>query len=269
MDRFEPIHDAHAIEQVALAALVSQPLEDAELAAALNTAEQFRSELPGTQQLQLQTISFGVLGIPPRSPGGPFGKLFTSTRRDGSIESELRVDRNGIAFRTTAYTRWAGIWEQARRYFEALLPLYLARGEIGSIALNYIDKFYWDGKAEDMRPNVLLRPGSPYVCPHVYDATDLWHSHTGVFHRVDETIKRLININLDCNDENKPEQRRTVTITTVLTDMLNQPGYSPLRLGDLGIKFFCDRATTLHADNKVIVGEILTDQMCHRIGLTD
>ena len=269
MGRFEPIHDAHAIEQVALVALFSQPLEEDQLTIAFTVAEQFRSELPGTHQLQLQTISIGLVGMSPKSPGGLFGKLFTSTRKDGSIESELRVDRNGITFRTTAYTRWAGIWDQARRYFETLFPLYIAGAEIASVALNYIDKFYWDGNAAEMRPDSLLRVGSPYVCPYVYQATDLWHSHMGIFLRLNESIRRLVNINLDCNDENPPTRRRVVTVTTVLTDMLNQPGYSAIRLGDSATKFFCDRARELHADNKAILGQIVNDQMCRRIGLTD
>lgn len=263
MGRFEPIHDAHAIEQVALGVGISQALGDAELSAVLGTAEQFKAELPGVQQLQ--TITIGALAAAP-SPRGPTGKQFSRMRPDGSAESELRLDRNGIAFRTTAYTRWPAIWEQARKYFEVLLPMYFAGGEIASIALNYVDKFYWDGDLSQMRPDALLRGASPYVCPHVYEATNMWHSYTGAFRQAGAAIKRLVNINLDCIDEPQPAQRRSVTITTVLTDLLNQPGYAQTKAS---IEFFCSRATQLHADNKLILGEILTEEMCHRIGLKD
>src|SRR5262249_45211518 len=81
MSRFEPIHDAHAIEQVALAVLVAKPLADSDLTAAFGLAEQFRSELPITQQLQLQTIAIGLIGLPPGGPSaGAFGRQYTSTR---------------------------------------------------------------------------------------------------------------------------------------------------------------------------------------------
>ena len=268
MSRFEPIHDAHAIEQVALVVSMSQGLADAEFNAACAAADRFKAELPGTQQLQFQTIALGAFGIPP-AMGAFGGRVFTSSRKDGSIESELRVERHGIGFRTTAYTRWPLIWEQARRYFETLLPFYLAGAEIASISLNYVDKFFWDGDSLAMAPNLLLRPGSAFICPHVFEAKDLWHSHMGVFQRADQAIKRLLNINLDCLDENQPAPRRIVTITTILTDMLNQAGYAPLHRPDSGTEFFCMRANQLHEDNKTLLAEIINDRMCKRIGLTE
>lgn len=269
MGRFEPIHDAHAIEQVALVAQTSRNLEDAELTAVAQAAEQFKTELPNVMQLQTVAFGFGSFPTVPRLPSPFGGVVLNKPRANGTIESELRLDRAAITFRTTNYTRWPEVWKQARRYFETLLPIYAPTGEIGAIVLNYVDKFYWNGEVAEMRPTELLRPGSPYVCPHVFGATDLWHSHLGAFHRADDTVKRLLNINLDCVDESQPATRRVVSITTVLTDMLGQPGYAALRVSDAGVGFFCNRAEELHAVSKVIIGDILNDHACRRIGLLD
>ena len=269
MGRFEPIHDAHAIEQVALVLQTARPLDDAQIAGASEAAERFKSELPGVAQIQQFSFGFGTIGALPRVPVPFAGRVLTKTRPDGVIESELRLERGAITFRTTAYTRWDAIWAQARRYFETLLPFYVPASEIGAVALNYVDKFYWDGDVTEMRPKALLRPGSPYVCPHVYDARDLWHSHMGSFEAIDEVAKRLLNINLDCNDENQPQKRRVVSVTTVLTDMLGQPGYVAPELANSGVEFFCERAERLHSGSKSTLAAILDDQMCRRIGLKD
>jgi len=270
MGRFEPIHDAHAIEQVALVLQTQRNLDDAELTAIAKAAEQFRGEFTNLMQLQTMSFGFGSLGVAPRVAPNQFaGTALVKTRESGIIESELRLDRSSVSFRTTTYTRWPEVWAQIRRYFAAVLPIYAPAGEINAIALNYVDKFYWDGEAAEMRPTALLRDDSPYVCPFVFEAEDLWHSHVGAFRRVDDLVKRLININLDCLDEEQPAKRRIVSITTVLTDTLGNAGYGVLEVDDAGVKFFCDRAEQLHIESKAIVGEILNEQACQRIGLRE
>ena len=36
-----------------------------------------------------------------------------------------------------------------------------------------------EGDVKDLRVHDLLRIGSRYVAPHVFELTDLWHSDTG------------------------------------------------------------------------------------------
>jgi hypothetical protein len=121
-----------------------------------------------------------------------------------------------------------------------------------------------------MRPKSLLRPNSGYVVPSVYELNDLWHSYTGHFSKIDEFVKRLTNINVDCLDENIQggNSRRIVAIGTIITDMLNQPGYTPFAAAASdAMAFFQRQVPALHAANKSTLMGLIDDRMCKRIGL--
>jgi uncharacterized protein (TIGR04255 family) len=272
---FEPMHAAHAIEQVAFVLQVDRSLEDTQLGEAVAAVqEQFggaAGELPGRADIQTMTFSFGPLGHLGQGPVPTGGRVYNRTRQDGTLESELRVERLSIVYRTTAYTRWADIWGRARRYFATLLPVYTQVGTITAINLNFQDKFFWDGDIALCRPAALLRPQSNYVCPHVYAARDLWHSHTGAFSRADANTKRLLNVNLDCLDETAtPPQRRFVAITTGLTDQLNQSGYTVTALhGADAVNYLDQHLPVLHNLSKDTFRNVINDAMCQRIALDD
>lgn len=266
---FEPIHEAHAIEQVLFALQIDRPLDDAAFSEVRKVAEQFQSELPGHAEIQGITLAIGAPGPTPQDALA--GSVFRKVRPDGTIESELRVDRLSVTFRTTLYTRWDAVWIRARKYFDAVIPKYVSQASISGIGLNFVDKFAWSGKPTECRPDSLLRKGSKYICPHIYLAQDLWHSHTGIFLRVDDATKRLLNINIDCVDENRPNgSRRVIAIKTVLTDLINQPGYVPSKVaaGDVG-GFLDAHMQKLHVFGKEVFGSTINDEMSKRIALID
>lgn len=266
--RFEPLHEAHAIEQVMFVVQVDRPLDDTNIAAIYRVAEQFQPELPGRAEIQGLALTIGSRGS---SRPISAGRVFSRTRPDGTIESELRVERDSVTFRTTIYTRWSAIWAQARRYFDTIIPMYASHASIGGISINFVDKFLWVGTAAECRPNLLLRPGSIYLCPHVYNVQDLWHSHTGAFLRVSNETKRLLNINVDYLDENRPNGiQRVVAITTVLSDLMNQPGYAPSQVAaNAAVEFLDSHMRQLHDFGKEVFGKIINDDMCRRIALVN
>jgi uncharacterized protein (TIGR04255 family) len=266
--RFEPLHEAHAIEQVIFVVQIDRPLDDTNIAAIYKVAEQFQPELPGRVEIQGFALTIGS-----RGPSGPIsaGRVFSRTRPDGTTESELRVERDSVTFRTSLYTRWNEIWGQARKYFDAIVPMYVGQANISGISLNYVDKFLWVGVPAECRPNILLRPESIYLCPYVYNVQDLWHSHTGAFMRVSNETKRLLNVNVDCLDENRPNGiQRVVAITTVLSDLINQPGYAPSQVAaNAATEFLDTRMRQLHDFGKEVFGKIINDDMCRRIALVN
>lgn len=270
--RFEPIHDAHAIEQVAFVLQIDRPLDEAGFVEAHKAAEKFKTDLPGVSDIQGFRIALGApvpAGFIPPVPS--IGKVFTRTGPDGVVQSELRVERMSLIYRTLLYTRWDAVWAQARKYLDVLIPKYVAPACISGIGLNFVDKFVWNGTASECRPSLLLRPASKFITPHVYEAEDLWHSHTGAFLRHDSQTKRLVNINVDYNDENPPEGlRRVVVVTTVLNDMLNQPGYGPLEVTpEAAVSVFDAHMQRLHVFAKMAFGNIINDEMSKRIALTE
>lgn len=270
-ERFEPLHEAHAIEQVLFVVQISPALDDRALAEARKIAGQFRSELPGSTEIQGFAMAIGGPGPMTPIPTGPMvGSVFHRTRPDGTIENELRIERASVTFRTTSYTRWDAVWTQASKYLSALVPHYLSRASLSALSLNFVDKFVWAGEVGRAGAGLLLRSGSNYLCPHIFAAEDLWHSHTGVFLRPNDATKRLLNINVDCLDQSQPDgQRRVVGITTVLTDFLNQPGYTATVVSPDDRSFIDHRMKQLHNFSKETFGNIINDDMSKRIALID
>ena len=271
---YEPIHSAHAIEQAVFSVQIEQPLADNQLAVVRKSAEQFTTELPGRAEIQGFRLGLGPVSPMGFAPPSSFGSVLNRTGPDGVVESELRIDRMSMTFRTTRYSCWSSVWADAKRYFAALLPIYASTPRnVKTISLSFNDKFVWSGDSTRSEPASLLRRGSKYLSPHVFETKDLWHTHTGMFLRADDRTKRLLNVNVDCLDEFVPqtnENRRVVAITTVLTDMLDQPGFASSDVTEVtAMTELEDRMQTLHILDKDILANIICDEMVRRIALVD
>lgn len=269
MSRFKPVHAAHAIERVSTGIQFAQPLSETDFKEIRKLASAFSDDLPKRVEIQGMMVAFGPPGGLP-DPPLPGGFVLQSMERDGSISSELRVETASITYRTDTYTRWHDVWSNAKKYFDILIPNYLNYSEIVSINLTYVDKFVWDGEISECQPTLLLRNNSEYICSHVYDSGELWHSHTGKFLRVEDKLKRLLNLNIDCLDEKEASgnDKRVVKILTVITDNLNQSGYKPVDIkSDTVINFVDEHMHKLHTFSKNTFSNIICDDMCKRIGL--
>lgn len=275
---FEPLHQAHAIEQVALIVTFQRPLDLALLRAARDAVGN-PPDLPARAELRAFALPAGpgMLPVGAAVPGGALpagaaplgGFVFTRMRPDGSDEMEFQVQRQQVSFRTMLYTRWAKVFARAQQLFEAVLPLYLRHAPIGAIAMNYVDKFVCLATPDACDARPLLRKDSPYLAPNVFDARDLWHCHTGAFSHPDEQTKRLISVNVDLLTDKVDDKDRTVlSIASVLTDGFNQAGYKPMELTpEAGPGFIFQRFDALHALDKVVLGSIIMPSVAKRIAL--
>ncbi len=267
---FDPAHDAHAIEQVVFVLQIERPIDEKPFNEVRDAVAQIAFDLPGRSEIQGVGIMLGAMGIGAPIPSPITGNVFSRTSPAGLVESELRIDRTSVTFRTTLYTRWDGVWAQARKYFDFLIPRYVAQARITGISLNFVDRFIWSGATSECRPSLLLRPSSKYLTPQVYEASDLWHSHTGAFLRADSQTKRLLNVNVDYVDGPPPAKQRTVAITTVLNDMFNQPDYEATEFTQRGaVQFFESHMQDMHIFGKQVFGNIINDEMKKRIALID
>lgn len=268
---FRPVHAAHSIEQVVFSLHFDRPITPEIVATVVAAAEQFREEMPGGGPMHSVSFAFGGAGLPPPFFQQPIsGVMLTRSAPDGSIESELRVEQTSVSFRTARYSRWATIWNTAQRYFGAVLGLYIDAGaQLNSISMNFVDKFVWHGEANACDSGQLLRRESNYVAAQVFNQSDLWHSHTGAFERVNAHTKRLMNINIDCLDEVVDVgARRAIVITTVLTDLFGQAGYDLITLNsNEALAFISNQMLALHTENKRILANTITEAMATQIAL--
>lgn len=270
---FEPLHAAHAIDQVQIAINLAQPLDDAKFKAVREAMQAFVPDLPGLAEIQRVSFGFGqAAGFANvgNVPAVPNGFVMHRVAPNGAVESEVTITPQSITFRTTVYTRWDKVWEQFGKYLKAIIGIYAANAPLLQVVLTYIDKFVWNGLSADCQPKLLLRMGSPYICPHAFEISDMWHVHNGAFIVADSQTKRLMNINIDCLDEQTINNvRRIVGITTTLTDIFNQIGFDEFQLSENdAFEKLQDRLTMLHTKSKELFKDVISDEMCKRIDLS-
>jgi uncharacterized protein (TIGR04255 family) len=270
---FEPVHDAHAIEQVTFSLQFTRHLDDAAITRLqAECAARLGTDLPGKHEIRSIGVSVGPQGLVPiaGAASAPDGFLRMRVSPTGAVEKELRVERGGTSFRTTTYTRWAAVWADARRCFEVVMGSLPADVGLVAHSLQYVDRFDWSGTPSECRAAELIAPGSEFVAPYVFRSEDLWHSHFGAFMRLDEFTKRLLLVNLDALDEASQDgiSRRSVRITTGVTDLLSQPGYRErvVPAGEV-IRYLDERQDGAHTVLKNVIGDILNDGMRRKIGI--
>ncbi|MDM0081636.1 TIGR04255 family protein [Variovorax sp. J31P179] len=275
-DRFEPLHDAHAIEQLVATIQFEQPLSDEAIRAGIGAMASFQSKLKGFHDIRGVGFQFGPGGVIPmaQTQNAPAdGHVRFATDEAGVVLRELRLDRQSLVFRTQAYTRWDAIWTEAQTYISEILPV-LGEASVSAFALHYIDKFLWTGRPDKCRPGPLFRPGSPYLAPRSLESDDLWHCHSGQFRTASPEAKRLEVVDIDCIDEamHRPpstlDTHRVVRISTVITDRFNQPGYKPRKVdckSAMGVA--SESFPALHTELKRVFSEILSDEYAVRVGM--
>ena len=96
--RFEPLHDAHAIEQVLIVLQMAGPVGAEVFANVRKVSEQFKAELPGGGEIQKLTVAFGqdpsFMGQPTQSE--VHGFVMSKTAPNGVVETELRLEQSSI-----------------------------------------------------------------------------------------------------------------------------------------------------------------------------
>lgn len=263
-DTFVPLHSAHAIEQTVFVIQFSSAIDEPAFTKAISLMDSLKEDLPGKRELQqiIPAVNF---------PTMPNAVAYAKYNAAGLVENELQVHKNAIYFTTRQYSRWSEIWEKTSKYFSQLLPIYAAQCPLSSTGLSYTDKFICENIESGFNPSSILKTDSKYIASHVFTTEQLWHSHTGVFEKVDDKTKRLININLDYLDERHlGNNRHSLVITTAINDQFNQQFYNPLILSinDL-MPFITDHMQRIHESGKEILKNIITDEMSKRIALTD
>lgn len=270
-ETFEPLHDAHSIEQVVVVVQFDRMVDDVTFQSIRNFCNKYDNFFPSRTEIQqIFSIAFNQ-GTPiPNAQNSSTGLSFKIFSADGSIQTELRIERTGITYRTTSYTRWSLIWPQVKEYFDDLIPLFASQARVSNVSLNYVDKFIWRGDFENFTPSLLLNTESQYICGHIFNAPDFWHCHTGAFSKSDEQTKRLMNVNVDYLDEinNRGETRKVISITTIITDYFDQPGYGAPNYTEATINDFINtHLHSMHKSDKDILSDILVEKIARRIAL--
>lgn len=272
MGEYIPASGAHAVEQAIVGIRLFEPsasgFESATVLARKLAAE--RDRLPGRVQLDAFGLAFGrqaiTHGYVTQAEQGP-GLLFQRVRADGSMEEELTLERTAVTYRTNAYQRWDDI---TRLLKEVLCPVAAALAEddvrrTSVIEFRCIDRFSADNETETPLSK-LVRLGTPHIPSGALSRTSMLHSHGGWFQDQTHAGRVLININVDITDS--PDSVRTASILQVISAQAAAIGEyfsmeGDFRMTENALRVF----DQLHALDKKLLSEILTDDLQDRINL--
>lgn len=267
VERFEPVHDAHAIEQVSIVFQFEHDLTTDAFESLRAAVGEMESDFSAPVPIRSLRVSLMGASVPVAEVSGFVLQKISSTTR--AIENELIVDSSKLTFKVSQYGGWTSTSESALKYLRYVGEFYLAHTRLMGVGLSFLDKFIWHGDTKNAHMKFLFRESSPYITPATYSRDDLWHSHSGAFVHVDNKVRRLVNVNIALGEESRGSTvRRVVNVLTVLVDHYNQPGYQPLQND---VESVCEMAKTslgeLHRLNKDVLEQVLSDSMCKRIGI--
>src|SRR4029077_16938573 len=112
--------------------------------------------------------------------GVKFQRLGIIEDAQGSIgqmtAEEFSIERGAISYRNMSYTRWNAFRAKLRDLAKPALEIAAQGAAVGSIRLEYRDVFLNSGEPAAADVGAVLRSGSKYIAPHIFELRDLWHS---------------------------------------------------------------------------------------------
>jgi len=272
---WRPIHDNHAIDNMAVAVKFPQPIPVPLFKKALRCAETVASDqgLHNRHVLKQVQVEIGQDGQPMPGVVAPQGLVFNSVAPSGEEQAtgaseieQLICQQSGITYRTWQYVSWQ--W-QLQRFALLLKPILdVLEGNVAwaSVRMEYLDRFQFLGEPIQSSVQELLQDRSKWLAPHIFGGAELWHCHTGCYLRPESRARRLLQIYVDALDQprSKDDQSmaRWVNIITAREDFWNE---------DIDLSFryelFEDVLNKIHLELKGVLEEIITDKYAKRIYL--
>lgn len=254
-----PFAGAHAVQSAAFAFEWPQPLSEKEFADVLDLHEKLKASLPSVTQNKALMIE--IAGGSPVSTQGTGSIVFTRPALGGTGAPSriLEISRDKCVGQINEYTRWDSVWKEVLGWFEIVAPVLVKAHPVRNIGLQYNDVFYWRASPESLDLRQVFRTDSPYLPPHVFELSDLWHSHHGYFVQL-EKHRLLENINVNLLDE---LGQRSVLISTV-----HKAEFASLIFNaeDL-LSTVSNLIPDLHKRNKDVLGKLLTKEVADTIKL--
>lgn len=275
MTQWHPINENHAIDVMAVLINFAEPIPDLILKRAVKSTEEvaFSQGLRSRHFYQGGSISFTVnSGQPGSAQAVPLvqGRTYNSVVEGADpissrIAEQVQVTQGFLAYRTWQYVSWNWQLDRIRALLGPALSSVVGSVFVGSVRLEYLDRFYFDGSGEQASPDRVLKRDSPYVAPHVFSRQDLWHSHTGAFLPDDGRVKRLEQVHIDAVDQSGltgPGSVRCINLMTAREDRYSDSDFEQSVDGILG------SLGGLHDELIKLLGAVVTKDIADRIYLT-
>ena len=268
IDYLIPISEPHAIQNVIFALEWQGELTDNALTEVQKLAPSLKSHFPKVVIQKMVQINIGSDSVPASHQGENEqlgGVSFQRLGQFGNVVSQLNVSRSSFIIAISEYSRWKPTLEAVMRYFKIVLPAILNEKSISMVSLQYTDVFTWKDDPVNLNLHEVFIKNSPYLTPNVFDQKGLWHCHHGyLIESFDGLVGRCLdNINVNMVDNLGD---REIHINTTHQFTLS----SPLRMATKDyLQSIENVQNVLHNHNKDILRQLLTNEVCNKIGLTN
>lgn len=274
---FVPVGRDHALSEVVLGVTFNEPLAPVAMEA-FRTHSILADELPSHVVHQGHAITLRAL------PGGnieqhlaPIGMGIEKVdlqrfNNGGQIEWLVGIEKQRVHASCFAYTRWRDVADRSYSYLDAIFrTLQSHRPYANAVGLQCVDEFF-STRPLDEGATELLRGDVDWIAPVALKSVGYFHSNVGWFEDPGGLGgRRLVRINVEAlpvdNFKMVPAGATYgIRISTFLrTDATHQP--FPLVISHGGE--IRDLFEAMHIRSKELVRDLLTIEMCRRIGLSE
>lgn len=263
-----PFTSKHAIERARIVIHFAQPIQMKQVAALAEIAEARRAELGFGARVSIPT---NVVEVDQRTGDARIAKQASGwslsvMAEDGKTVEAVALNPQFFIYEASEYDRWAGFWDRYEAITANLRTRIAADIDVRAVALEYVDRFAFEGPPSEAAPGLLIREAIVGSLPEsARSGREAWHVHRGWFEG-DEPHRFLVNQNIDAQsilDDDKNETRGVGIMTKVERQRLGDRD-APT---DLDISSLPDDIEAMHNVSKRVMREALQDDMCARVGL--
>jgi len=277
MNTWVPLNDNHAIDNLVVAIKFPSPIPSLlfKKTLALVQTAAFDNGLRSRHSLapmQMVEITGGQASTVTQVPQGQmFNSVAPATDEQpvpNQVIEQIICANNTISYRTWQYVSWE--W-QIKRMELLLLPVLELLSDtmsFGSIRVEYLDKFRFQGDIMLSKTDLLLNSKSKWLPSHIFERTGQWHCHTGCFLPTPASDRRLLQIFIDSVDQpisvaTDPTPARWMNIITAREDFWTEEDAVS------SASIFKSTIEQMHLELKTALGEILADAFVKKIYLWD
>jgi uncharacterized protein (TIGR04255 family) len=258
-----PIHPTHAIERTRVVIEFSQPIPQKMVS---RLGEQFDGishdfGFGARIETQMQSVMMPPAGAEPIFSQRANGWQFVREQTPGAILEALILEPQGFVYETAEYVRWALFSDRLARMTTDLLQQLQKDVGVRSVALEYFDRFYFDGGITSAVPSALVRTELISALPDsACSGRELWHVHRGWFEG-EGAHRYLVNQNVDAQQA-KTADDRDVRSALIYTKVERTSDGIEIDLSHLG-----ESLDAMHDVSKRVIRDALIEEMQLRVGL--
>lgn len=270
MSPVRPVKPDHSINEVVFVINFSKPFSEKELESLTELEDLLKDDLPKMEQHkgagfrlspegQMETLSSKLVAL-----------SFKHYNEKNSFDWTLRAEGHFIAVNCLDYSDgWEVIWPKVHNYLNhAAQKLVSTELSIESLALQYIDRFIYEGQIDCYEASTIFDEQSDYLNKKVTKVGPYWHIHQGWFDTIKELPVRILNIlNITAAMADK-EHHTTIDHSATIQFKQKITNHKTLFEGTIKgmptVDYYFD---LLHKDNKQVLRDLLNSDRIDDIKL--